>query len=121
MTAASPLKNASSSVADFLVALMKIESTTKNEGALAFAIKEYLKSTGWSIINQPMPEEPARSNILATRSSKNCGKRANVPSNEVNATSCVTQRLELFPTNTLDSPMDRGSGGLSQGLENGGG
>ncbi|KAH7691347.1 peptidase dimerization domain-containing protein [Aphelenchoides avenae] len=75
MAVASPLKNASSSVADFLVALMKIESTTKNEGALAFAIKEYLKSTGWSIINQPMPEEPARSNILATRSSKNCEPR----------------------------------------------
>ncbi|KAE9555286.1 hypothetical protein FO519_001537 [Halicephalobus sp. NKZ332] len=53
-------------ISSFLVALMAIESTTTKEGALSIAIKEFLKSQGFHIIVQPIPQQANRFNILAT-------------------------------------------------------
>jgi len=45
---------------------MSIDSTTGKEGALSFAIKEFLKHEGFNIIVQPIPQHSHRFNILAT-------------------------------------------------------
>ncbi|KAI6241428.1 M20-dimer domain-containing protein [Aphelenchoides fujianensis] len=54
-------------IADFLVELMKIDSTTGKEGELAKAIKDYMKEKGWHVVLQPLPSNQHRMNVLITR------------------------------------------------------
>ncbi|KAI6203328.1 hypothetical protein M3Y94_00543400 [Aphelenchoides besseyi] len=55
------------SIEDFLVELMKIESTTENEGQLAEAIREYMKEKNWHVESQKISSNKKRANLLITR------------------------------------------------------
>lgn len=54
-------------VADFLLEIMAIDSTTGHEGPLAFAIAKYLKDSGWNTTLQPVEGQLHRLNVYAKR------------------------------------------------------
>lgn len=80
---ANKLCAAKDSIADFLVELMKIDSTTGKEGRfhsytqnttkrvylgeLASVIKEFMETEGWHVTSQPLSSNPQRSNLLITK------------------------------------------------------
>uniref|UniRef100_A0A7E4WD00 M20_dimer domain-containing protein n=1 Tax=Panagrellus redivivus TaxID=6233 RepID=A0A7E4WD00_PANRE len=66
ITAMEALVAAKHDIAAFLEAMMSIDSTTGKEGALGFAVKEFLKAEGFNIILQPIPAHPHRFNLIAT-------------------------------------------------------
>ncbi|KAI6182835.1 Peptidase M20 family and Peptidase M20, dimerization domain-containing protein [Aphelenchoides bicaudatus] len=58
---------AKNSVADFLIELMKIDSTTGKEGQLAAAIKKHFEHENWNVLAQPLSKDSSRVNLLITR------------------------------------------------------
>ncbi|TMS33563.1 hypothetical protein L596_001288 [Steinernema carpocapsae] len=63
----SRLQPASNSVKDLLIELMKIDSTTTREGALATALAKYLRGKGWNVKEQRLHSNPERFNLLITK------------------------------------------------------
>ncbi|CEF68191.1 Peptidase M20 family and Peptidase M20, dimerisation domain-containing protein [Strongyloides ratti] len=58
-------------VSDLLVSLMKIESTTGNEGTLCKELKQYMEDNNWVVYEQPMKNNEKRNNLLITRKGVN--------------------------------------------------
>ncbi|MFH4984236.1 hypothetical protein AB6A40_010945 [Gnathostoma spinigerum] len=54
-------------VENFLIQIMRIDSTSRNEERLSQALTRYFKATGWNIIQQPLKTDPKRHNLLVTR------------------------------------------------------
>jgi acetylornithine deacetylase len=63
---ANNLATSKDSISNFLIELMKIDSTTGKEGELARVIKDFLESEGWHVVCQSLSNNPERFNLLIT-------------------------------------------------------
>ena len=65
---------AETEVVALTTALMLVNSTSGDEGRLGTELGDWLEARGWSVLLQPLPEQPKRRNLLATRSPFELGK-----------------------------------------------
>ena len=65
---------AETEVVALTTALMLVNSTSGDERRLGTELGDWLEARGWSVLLQPLPEQPERRNLLATRSPFELGK-----------------------------------------------